>query len=194
MTFCPWGDVRSVWLEPWRHQDAGRAEAEWTLGSQPCRGERTAAGGCNGRSYREERNKQWQVVRGKQEFRTDEASTMPVGTAITIAIQRCHTPMASHFIWKLRCHWLRGLSQRQISAVLQDPAVQSTTTILFALWVYFCFAFVSVANSSKLDFIKRSVVQKIKLSFKFQFKFWRGVDKILVYIMSSYDVVISSNH
>ena len=45
------------------------------------------------------------------------------GPCITTAIWRCRNPFSEwqhSFQWKLQCHWLKGLRQHHVAAVIQD--------------------------------------------------------------------------
>ena len=47
------------------------------------------------------------------------------GPCLTTATWRCRKYFSQwerSFLWKLRCHWLKGLRQRQIAVVKQGPA------------------------------------------------------------------------
>ena len=58
---------------------------------------------------------------------------------ITVVIWCCHKTFSQwqcSFHWKLHCHWLKGLWQRQITVIIQDPELKKKKIRTFT-WLFF---------------------------------------------------------
>ena len=59
-----------------------------------------------------------------QQWSPNDISSGPCLTTATWRCRKNFSQWERSFLWKLRCHWLKGLRQRQIAVVRQGPAVQ----------------------------------------------------------------------